>query len=66
MRAALALSLALMGLVPSGVMLTAPPALAVQPDEVLPDAALLGLARRLRLLPPKTKRPNGMSRRPPA
>ena len=38
MRAALALSLALMGLVPSGVILTAPPALAVQPDEVLPDA----------------------------
>ena len=35
MRAALALSLALMGLVPSGVILTAPPALAVQPGEML-------------------------------
>jgi cytochrome c-type biogenesis protein CcmH len=47
MRAALALSLALMGLVPSGVMLTAPPALAVQPDEVLPDAALETRARAI-------------------
>ena len=47
MRAAIALSLALMGLVPSGVMLTAPPALAVQPDEVLPDAALETRARAI-------------------
>ena len=47
MRAALALSLALMGLVPSGVILTAPPALAVQPDEVLPDAALETRARAI-------------------
>jgi cytochrome c-type biogenesis protein CcmH len=47
MRAALVLSLALMGLVPSGVLLTAPPALAVQPDEVLPDAALETRARAI-------------------
>ena len=39
--------MALMGLVPSGVILTAPPALAVQPDEVLPDAALETRARAI-------------------
>ena len=47
MRAALVLSLALMGLIPSGVILTAPPALAVQPNEVLPDRALEARARAI-------------------
>jgi cytochrome c-type biogenesis protein CcmH len=47
MRAALALSVALMVLVLSGLMLSAPPALAVQPNEVLPDPALEARARAI-------------------
>lgn len=47
MRAALTLSVALMALVPAGLVLTAPPALAVQPDEVLADTALEARARAI-------------------
>ena len=47
MRAALVLSVALMALVPAGLVLTASPALAVQPDEVLADPALEARARAI-------------------
>jgi cytochrome c-type biogenesis protein CcmH len=47
MRAALVLSVALMALVPAGLVLTASPALAVQPDEVLVDPALEARARAI-------------------
>ncbi len=47
MRAALTLSVALMALVPAGLALTAPPVLAVQPDEVLADPALEARARAI-------------------
>ncbi len=47
MRAALTLSVALLALVPAGLALTAPPALAVQPDEVLADPALEARARAI-------------------
>ena len=47
MRAALVLSVALMALVPTGLVLTASPAIAVQPDEVLADPALEARARAI-------------------
>ena len=47
MRAALVLSVSLMALVPAGLVLTASPALAVQPDEVLADPALEARARAI-------------------
>ena len=47
MRTALVLSVALMALVPAGLVLTASPALAVQPDEVLADPALEARARAI-------------------
>jgi cytochrome c-type biogenesis protein CcmH len=47
MRAALVLSVLLMALVPAGLVLTASPALAVQPDEVLADPALEARARAI-------------------
>jgi cytochrome c-type biogenesis protein CcmH len=47
MRAALTLSVALLALVPAGLALTAPPVLAVQPDEVLADPALEARARAI-------------------
>ena len=47
MRAALVRSVALMALVPAGLVLTASPALAVQPDEVLADPALEARARAI-------------------
>ena len=47
MRAALVLSVLLMASVPAGLVLTASPALAVQPDEVLADPALEARARAI-------------------
>ena len=47
MRTALVLSVALMALVPAGLVLTASPAIAVQPDEVLADPALEARARAI-------------------
>lgn len=47
MRAALVLSVSLMALVPTGLVLTASPAIAVQPDEVLADPALEARARAI-------------------
>lgn len=47
MRTALALCLGLSVLTPAAQVLTAPPALAVQPDEILPDPALEARARAI-------------------